>query len=115
MYWNLEPALAIELAHVVNFGLLFGNIMKDMFALPRPASPPVWRPKYMVQMDSTSMQDYGFPSTHSMNAVTNPTYVFLYCQAFGYLTGPSGIAGLPKSFLAAVACTCWTVSVILSR
>ena len=115
MYWNLEPTLAIQLAYVVNLGLICGNMVKDMLALPRPASPPVWRPEYMVKMDSTSMQDYGFPSTHTMNAITNPGYVFLYCQTLGYLTGPSGIAGLSRSFIAAAAWTCWTVSMILSR
>lgn len=42
--WNVDFSLARRLMIVVCMGLLVGNFMKDIFRLPRPKSPPVWRP-----------------------------------------------------------------------
>ena len=44
--WNVDHALARRLMIVVCSGLLVGNFLKDIFRLPRPKSPPVWRPSH---------------------------------------------------------------------
>ena len=78
--------LARHLTFVVQIGLLMGNVMKDVFELPR-------RPGSLSSenMDTTNCLDYGFPSTHTMNGLSNSLYTFLYC--YGYFKESS--AGIP--------------------
>jgi membrane-associated phospholipid phosphatase len=71
LFWNGYYELARRLTFVVVTGLFVGNIIKDVYELPRPSSPPVWRPSNQEHLDSTALQDFGFPSTHAMNAVSN--------------------------------------------
>jgi membrane-associated phospholipid phosphatase len=81
LFWAFDYELGFRLTLVVVGGLFFGNIIKDVFELPRPASPPVWRPHNQASLDSTGLQDFGFPSTHAMNAVTN-SLVVAWVRAF---------------------------------
>lgn len=46
LIWNVDYALGRRLTLVVCIGLLLGNFVKDVFRLPRPKSPPVWRPAH---------------------------------------------------------------------
>mmetsp|Transcript_4109 Transcript_4109/g.8870 ORF Transcript_4109/g.8870 Transcript_4109/m.8870 type:complete len:494 (-) Transcript_4109:77-1558(-) len=78
LIWNVDNVLGRRLTLVVCVGLIAGNIAKDVFQLPRPQSPPVWRPAIQEHMDSTGVADFGFPSTHAMNAVSNSVFVLLY-------------------------------------
>ena len=78
LFWNGLYDLARRLTFVVVTGLFVGNIIKDVFELPRPSSPPVWRPHNQEQLDSTALQDFGFPSTHAMNSVSNSILVAWY-------------------------------------
>jgi len=64
LFWNFDDYLARHITILVTGGLAIGNTGKDIFELPRPASPPVWRPSNMATLDSTDLQDFGFPSTH---------------------------------------------------
>eukprot|EP01063_Lacrimia_lanifica_P008164 TRINITY_DN15289_c0_g1_i1.p1 TRINITY_DN15289_c0_g1~~TRINITY_DN15289_c0_g1_i1.p1 ORF type:complete len:408 (+),score=146.24 TRINITY_DN15289_c0_g1_i1:98-1321(+) len=75
LIWNKDRVLGRRVTLLVCLGLVAGNIMKDVFELPRPRSPPVWRPGN--NLDSTRLGDFGFPSTHAMNGVTNAVYVYL--------------------------------------
>jgi len=79
--WNVDRVFGRRLTLLVCIGLLAGNLMKDVFQLPRPKSSSVWRPSHQETVDSTALQDFGFPSTHSMNAVTNSLYAVLYRHA----------------------------------
>ncbi|KAK6331736.1 hypothetical protein TWF718_002278 [Orbilia javanica] len=47
--------------------------MKDFFCLPRPLSPPLHR----ITMSGSAALEYGFPSTHSTNAVSVALYSLL--------------------------------------
>ena len=100
--WNVDRDCARGLTWVVCSGIMIGNYIKDVFLyaawvvpptpgwcviriltsdvrrVPRPPSPPVWVPHKTASTDSTALRDYGFPSTHSVNGVTNPTY-FIMC------------------------------------
>jgi membrane-associated phospholipid phosphatase len=78
LFWNGWYELARRLTFVVVTGLFVGNIIKDVFELPRPSSPPVWRPSNQEHLDSTALQDFGFPSTHAMNSVSNALLVAWY-------------------------------------
>ena len=53
LFWNLDWLFAHHLLYVVNIGLYIGNVMKDVFALPRPSK--VWRPASLAQTDSLSL------------------------------------------------------------
>jgi hypothetical protein len=75
MIWQGAPKLGREITYMVCSSLILGNTMKDIAALPRPPSPPVWRPTAGAALDSTAFADFGFPSTHAMNAVSNPLLI----------------------------------------
>ncbi len=52
--------------------------------LPRPSDPrnpyaaAIWHPPSLHSADSAALRDFGFPSTHSVNAVTNAGMVLMY-------------------------------------
>jgi membrane-associated phospholipid phosphatase len=43
-------------------GTTFGNALKNLLAMPRPPSPPLWT--------HHKHEDFGMPSTHTMNSVS---------------------------------------------
>ena len=55
----------------------------------------------MTLADTTKLRDFGFPSTHAMNGVSNSLYVFLYffAPASGYKPG----SGEPDTLLVSFA------------
>ena len=77
LMWNVDYVYARHLNYVVMAGLLVGNTLKDVFRLPRPKN--VWRPSTAELTDSTAMRDFGYPSTHAMNALSNTLLTVLYC------------------------------------
>jgi len=76
LYWNVEWALGHHMLFVTCVGLFLGNFLKDVFQLPRPQG--VWRSSDAAATDSTSCQDFGFPSTHTMNSISNAGFMLLY-------------------------------------
>ncbi len=54
-------------------GVFFSGVIKDMLCLPRPLSPPLQR----ITMSGSAALEYGFPSTHSTNAVSVAVYSLL--------------------------------------
>jgi dihydrosphingosine 1-phosphate phosphatase len=67
MTWNFR------LVHLLASGVFFTGFIKDMCSLPRPLSPPLQR----ITMSGSAALEYGFPSTHSANAVSVTVYVLL--------------------------------------
>jgi dihydrosphingosine 1-phosphate phosphatase len=47
-------------------GVFISGFIKDMLCLPRPLSPPLQR----ITMSGSAALEYGFPSTHSTNAIS---------------------------------------------
>jgi len=82
IFWNVDWLYAHHLLFVINVGLYVGNLMKDVFCLPRPNN--VWRPSLVEAGDSTGLLDYGFPSTHTMNGISNSLFTLLYFHTTGY-------------------------------
>ncbi|KAK5709698.1 Long-chain base-1-phosphate phosphatase [Elasticomyces elasticus] len=70
-YWCGFPAMGNALVHMLAMGVYFSGFVKDMACLPRPLSPPLQR----ITMSGSAALEYGFPSTHTTNAVS----VALFC------------------------------------
>lgn len=63
---NLQVLTLMSLAHVLMWGVFITGFIKDLVSLPRPLSPPLHR----INMSGSAALEYGFPSTHSANAVS---------------------------------------------
>lgn len=58
---------------VLAAGVFFSGFVKDLLCLPRPLSPPLTR----ITMSGSAALEYGFPSTHSTNAVSVAAFSIL--------------------------------------
>jgi hypothetical protein len=58
------------MVHLLASGVIFSGIIKDLLCLPRPLSPPLQR----ITMSGYAALEYGFPSTHSTNAISVVVY-----------------------------------------
>jgi dihydrosphingosine 1-phosphate phosphatase len=58
------------MVHMLAAGVFWSGFVKDMLCLPRPLSPPLYR----ITMSGSAALEYGFPSTHSTNAVSVALY-----------------------------------------
>ncbi|QIW98999.1 hypothetical protein AMS68_004517 [Peltaster fructicola] len=70
-YWCGFPSIGMALVQMLALGVYFSGYMKDMLCLPRPLSPPLQR----ITMSGSAALEYGFPSTHTTNAVS----VAIFC------------------------------------
>ena len=66
-------------------GVFLSGVLKDMWCLPRPLSPPLHR----ISMSHSTVLEYGFPSTHSTNAVSVAVYVLFLLSAHKDTFDPS--------------------------
>lgn len=95
---------ATRMVHVLASGVFSSGFLKDLLCLPRPLSPPLQR----ITMSGSAALEYGFPSTHSTNAVSVAVYtlsllhspentlaptVKLVLQGFLYLYAVSIVVG----------------------
>lgn len=65
-FWYGCARFGRELVFVLAFGVYITNFIKDLLCLPRPLSPPLHR----LTMSGSAALEYGFPSTHTANAVS---------------------------------------------
>ncbi|KAF3912286.1 hypothetical protein AA313_de0203738 [Arthrobotrys entomopaga] len=72
-FWFGFTEFGSGLVRVLASGVFFSGFMKDFFCLPRPLSPPLHR----ITMSGSAALEYGFPSTHSTNAVSVALYSLL--------------------------------------
>lgn len=70
-FWCGHGELGVALVQMLAAGVYLSGYVKDMVCLPRPLSPPLQR----ITMSGSAALEYGFPSTHTTNAVS----VALYC------------------------------------
>lgn len=73
MFWLGHAAFGIAMVNVLAAGVFFTGWLKDLLSLPRPLSPPLYR----ITMSGSAALEYGFPSTHSANAVSAALYAVL--------------------------------------
>lgn len=71
LFWCGYGDLGRSLVHLLAFGVISSGIIKDLLCLPRPVSPPLQR----ITMSGSAALEYGFPSTHSTNAVSVALFV----------------------------------------
>lgn len=111
-FWNIDYRFARHLTLIVCFGLMWGNLLKDVFRLPRPRNvdKKVWIPQAVLDLDSAACRDFGYPSTHAMNSISNSLFGVLYCLQHGIVaTGTAGFWVL-TGFAA-----CWVFSISIGR
>lgn len=77
LFWCGFPAFGKGLVHILAEGVFFSGFVKDMLSLPRPLSPPLHR----ITMSGSVALEYGFPSTHSANAVSVAVYAVLLLRS----------------------------------
>ncbi|KAF8242614.1 hypothetical protein K440DRAFT_656481 [Wilcoxina mikolae CBS 423.85] len=73
LFWLGYSAHARGVVHVLASGVFFSGFLKDLLCLPRPLSPPLQR----ITMSGSAALEYGFPSTHSTNAISVGLYWLL--------------------------------------
>ncbi|KAK4034720.1 PAP2 superfamily-domain-containing protein [Parachaetomium inaequale] len=73
LFWCGFREFGKGLIHILASGVFFTGFIKDMCSLPRPLSPPLQR----ITMSGSAALEYGFPSTHSANAVSVAVYAVL--------------------------------------
>ena len=93
------------MVHILASGVFFSGFIKDLLCLPRPLSPPLHR----ITMSNSAALEYGFPSTHSTNAVSVAVYILLMLQS-----APESMKPMTKMGLQIGAC-CYAGSIVLGR
>lgn len=73
------------MVHILASGVFFSGFLKDMLCLPRPLSPPLQR----ITMSGSAALEYGFPSTHSTNAVSVAVYALAMLNSPDSTLSPS--------------------------
>lgn len=71
MFWCGYTTWGRALTRMLANGVFWTGVVKDMLCLPRPLSPPLVR----ITMSGSAALEYGFPSTHSANAVSVAIYI----------------------------------------
>jgi hypothetical protein len=108
-FWNGDDALGSEFTLVLLLGTFMGNFAKNLFALPRPPSPP-------VKLLQHAMRDFGFPSVHTLNAFTVSGVLLKYYwnNLWFYFTADVLLA---QYYFAGAVCLglLWCISIPLSR
>ncbi len=73
-----------RMVHVLASGVFLSGFLKDLLCIPRPLSPPLQR----ITMSSSAALEYGFPSTHSTNAVSVAVYTLFALHSPDSTTHP---------------------------
>ncbi|KAH8722367.1 PAP2 superfamily-domain-containing protein [Phaeosphaeriaceae sp. PMI808] len=103
-FWCGYTSIGRATVFMLAAGVYLTGALKDLLCLPRPLSPPLKR----ISMSGSAALEYGFPSSHSANAVSvtfyavytirqSPEayhpYVYIGMQAFFYFYAISIIFG----------------------
>lgn len=95
----------LRLVHILALGVFWTGFIKDFYSLPRPLSPPLNR----ITMSGSAALEYGFPSTHSANAVSVAVYGILLLHS-----PDNSLAPATKAALEALAYF-YAVSIVVGR
>lgn len=104
-FWCGYAELGIALVHMLAAGVYLSGYAKDLICLPRPLSPPLQR----ITMSGSAALEYGFPSTHTTNAVSVAVYCLhtLWASQDEYPTWHYRIL--------VAACLCYAASISIGR
>ncbi|PSN61838.1 sphingosine-1-phosphate phosphohydrolase-like protein [Corynespora cassiicola Philippines] len=70
LFWCGYTNIGRAMVHMLAAGVYWSGFLKDMLCLPRPLSPPLSR----ITMSGSAALEYGFPSSHSTNALSVAVY-----------------------------------------
>ncbi|EEH41965.2 sphingosine-1-phosphate phosphohydrolase [Paracoccidioides lutzii Pb01] len=71
LFWCGYTEVGRGIVQLLASGVFFSGFLKDLLCLPRPLSPPLTR----ITMSGSAALEYGFPSTHTTNAVSVVVYL----------------------------------------
>ena len=94
-----------RMVHTLAAGVFFSGYIKDMLCLPRPLSPPLQR----ITMSGSAALEYGFPSTHSTNAVSVAVY------SLAMLNSPDSTLNPSVNALLQAVTYIYVTSIVLGR
>lgn len=94
-----------RMVHILASGVFFTGFIKDLLSLPRPLSPPLHR----ITMSGSAALEYGFPSTHSANAVSVAVYTLFTIHS------PDCQLHETTKLILEVVSYCYAFSIILGR
>ncbi|KAM5457386.1 Long-chain base-1-phosphate phosphatase [Microsporum audouinii] len=104
LFWSGYTGVGRAVVHLLAAGVFFSGFMKDLLCLPRPLSPPLQR----ITMSGSAALEYGFPSTHSTNAVSIVVY------ALHALRSQTELAPLTSTLLRVGLCI-YVTSIVVGR
>ncbi|KAL9110213.1 MAG: hypothetical protein Q9227_005274 [Pyrenula ochraceoflavens] len=104
LFWCGYTSLGRGMVHILAAGVFFSGFIKDMVCLPRPLSPPLQR----ITMSGSAALEYGFPSTHSTNAVSVAVYAL-------HILHKSDFEPSWTLFAAKAIFYCYACSIVLGR
>lgn len=93
------------MVHILASGVFFTGFIKDLMSLPRPLSPPLQR----ITMSGSAALEYGFPSTHSANAVSVAVYTVFA------LYSPESTMHPTTKLIIETTSYCYAISIVLGR
>ncbi|KIX10441.1 uncharacterized protein Z518_01523 [Rhinocladiella mackenziei CBS 650.93] len=105
LFWCGNTSLGRGMVHILASGVFFSGFVKDLLCLPRPLSPPLQR----ITMSGSAALEYGFPSTHSTNAVSVALYSLFLLKHGSDPMNPNMNLGLQ------ILCYFYAFSIVLGR
>nr|KMM66312.1 hypothetical protein CPAG_02651 [Coccidioides posadasii RMSCC 3488] len=90
LFWCGHSQFGRGTVHLLASGVFFSGFIKDLLCLPRPLSPPLQR----ITMSGSAALEYGFPSTHSTNAVSVVVYAMHNLNSAASAFSPTSKAAL---------------------
>ncbi|KAH0340336.1 sphingosine-1-phosphate phosphohydrolase-like protein, partial [Aureobasidium melanogenum] len=104
-FWCGYTGVGRALVHMLALGVFLSGWIKDLVCLPRPLSPPLQR----ITMSGSAALEYGFPSTHSTNAVSVAFYFLYQLHTSAYeVAEPQRTLGLCLGYF-------YAISIVLGR
>ena len=104
-FWCGYGEYGVALVHLLALGVVLSGAIKDLVCLPRPLSPPLQR----ITMSGSAALEYGFPSTHTTNAVSVALFLLDQLRSSRDQWSPTSYA------LLSIGCYCYATSITLGR
>lgn len=104
-FWFGHTDVGKALVQMLAAGVYLSGFVKDMVCLPRPLSPPLHR----ITMSGSAALEYGFPSTHTTNAVSVAIYCLHALSASQENHSPAVYNTL------SMICYCYAISISVGR
>ncbi|RMZ83563.1 hypothetical protein DV738_g897, partial [Chaetothyriales sp. CBS 135597] len=108
LFWCGQTRLGRGMSTTLAAGVFFSGFIKDFLCLPRPLSPPLTR----ITMSGSASLEYGFPSTHSTNAVSSAVYALFLLREN---SGSDGSQPSTTNVCLQVLCYFYAFSIVLGR